>query len=82
MPGGQKEGASAAEEAAAAVVEKEATDEDPREHLNLVFIGHGKTCLPAVKSEDGVCISITIAPNDTVLLSICRVLLRSLVTTG
>lgn len=21
--------------------EKEATDEDPREHLNLVFIGHG-----------------------------------------
>lgn len=23
------------------VVEKEATDEDPREHLNLVFIGHG-----------------------------------------
>ena len=23
------------------VVEKEATDEDPREHLNIVFIGHG-----------------------------------------
>ena len=43
MSGGQKEGAAAAEEAAPAVVEKEATDEDPREHLNLVFIGHGKT---------------------------------------
>lgn len=25
----------------AAEAEKEATDEDPREHLNLVFIGHG-----------------------------------------
>lgn len=22
--------------------EKEATDEDPREHLNIVFIGHGE----------------------------------------
>eukprot|EP00903_Cladosiphon_okamuranus_P018854 g17342.t1 len=41
---GSKNGAEAKEE----VVEKEATDEDPREHLNLVFIGHvdaGKSTL-------------------------------------
>lgn len=35
-------GTVAAEEAAAEAAEKEATDEDPREHLNLVFIGHGQ----------------------------------------
>ncbi|CAM9200140.1 unnamed protein product [Laminaria digitata] len=43
--GGKAGGGTAAEEA---VVEKEATDEDPREHLNLVFIGHvdaGKSTL-------------------------------------
>lgn len=31
-----------AEPSEAAVPEREATDEDPREHLNLVFIGHGQ----------------------------------------
>lgn len=39
--GGGGTGAAPAEKEKEEVVEKEATDEDPREHLNLVFIGHG-----------------------------------------
>lgn len=40
--GGRQKGSNnGAPEAKEEVVEKEATDEDPREHLNLVFIGHG-----------------------------------------
>ena len=35
-------GAGAAKDASDAALEKEATDEDPREHLNIVFIGHGE----------------------------------------
>ena len=41
--GGRQKGSSkgADKEKEEVVVEKEATDEDPREHLNIVFIGHG-----------------------------------------
>lgn len=41
--GGRRTGSSSAGGAGEKeeVVEKEATDEDPREHLNIVFIGHG-----------------------------------------
>lgn len=48
--GGTAVRAAPAPVATAAVVrekpeEKEATDEDPREHLNIVFIGHGERTL-------------------------------------
>ncbi len=39
--GRQQQGSNTVEEKKEEVVEKEATDEDPREHLNIVFIGHG-----------------------------------------
>lgn len=51
------------------VVEKEATDEDPREHLNLVFIGHGKS-----KNYAGV---MLLALVPTRLLELCCALLAA-----